>query len=227
MQYIKKLPVEPPNWNDWFTVPPSRRTYDYNRDYSALPDLGHAKAFLLLEQNGLCAYCQSKLDEATSSIEHITPKSQSVDLSTNYHNLVVVCKNPLSDPDTNKKHCDKERGNLLLSSIVFYSDSDCTATASNRFFSAYSDGKLDVNHNLPEHEKRQVLAFIEILNLNHPLLRNKRAKGYIRTFTQSFSTIPKLHRRAFMISEYRRILFDKKLPYRQFILIYLARKLGI
>lgn len=227
MQYIKKQPTEPQDWKDWFTVPPNRRTYDYNKDSSALPSLALAKKFLLQEQNWLCAYCQSKLDEATSSIEHITPKSKNVDLSTNYHNLVVVCKSPLSDPDTNKKHCDKERGNLLLPSVIFYSDSDCTEIASNRFFCAYSDGKLDVNHNLPEHEKQQIQAFIEILNLNHSLLRSKRAKGYIRIFSQNLSAIPKLQRKAFIMSEYNRVLFNTKLPYRQFILIYLAGKLGI
>ena len=78
MQYINKSDSEPREWNAWFTTGTGRRSYDYAADQGGLADLPLAKAHLWQEQNGLCAYCQSKLPIENASIEHVIPKTHNV-----------------------------------------------------------------------------------------------------------------------------------------------------
>lgn len=140
MQYIKKSGLQPADWDHWFTLytaDGNRRSFDYKADYAALPDIpAHAKQFLLNEQYGLCAYCQGEITLGNSSIEHVIPKSANVHLSTSYHNLVAVCNEPVKDPATGKRHCDKERGDKILPHVIFYADADCTAESVHSYFNA-------------------------------------------------------------------------------------------
>lgn len=72
---------------------------------------------LLKEQNNLCAYCMSDIDEKSASIEHIVGQSyiDSKDdkkcgkyLDTDYNNMLAVCKGKNC---ANSLHCDKSRAN--------------------------------------------------------------------------------------------------------------------
>jgi hypothetical protein len=46
------------------------------------PNLQNAQAYLIPEQNGLCTYCQQKIEIENSSMEHLTPKEHNKELST-------------------------------------------------------------------------------------------------------------------------------------------------
>lgn len=127
MQYIKKQNIPPSDWDKWFTTATGKRSYDYKTDYSALTQIENARAFLIAEQSELCAYCQKTIKLADSSIEHIVPKEQNIELSTNYHNLVAVCKTQVKDSN-GQYHCDKAKVNKPITPFIFLSNSDVIAT---------------------------------------------------------------------------------------------------
>jgi uncharacterized protein (TIGR02646 family) len=226
MQYIKKQNTEPANWNQWFTVPPHRRSYDYGTDYSSCPDLRLAKSFLISEQHGLCAYCQQKITIEDASIEHVTPKEHNKELSTNYFNLVAVCKKQqVPDPLTKKLHCDSTRGSGLLSPIIFYANAQSTETKLNKYFIAYSSGEVVAKNNLEAHTKSQAEAFIETLNLNHSILKNKRAKDVLNGISRAAISVE--DKRRFWRAQYSRILKDLKHPFREYLLLCIGPKIGL
>jgi uncharacterized protein (TIGR02646 family) len=190
MQYIKKQNTAPQDWDSWFArgdgASNVQRSYIYNQ---AHPDL---KKYLLEEQNGLCAYCQQKININTSSVEHVFPQSLNEELSTNYHNLVLVC----SGTAAGEKHCDKARGNQFIINLIFsnlaglhiknqYDDTAISALSQddinslwhnirlNVYFEAQADGQITKPYkpNTDEpHLNEQIDFFINILNLNHSQL---------------------------------------------------------
>ena len=219
-----------------------RRSYDYIKDEDKLEGKKEATAYLLSEQFGLCAYCQSELKLETASIEHVIPKSFAPEISTNYHNLVAVCKAPKTYKENGRtlSHCDKQRGNLLIPSIIFYRNAtihldttkgkDKGIWKKNEYFEARADGWIVCNHEflsnqIPAHKAvvgDQAKAFIEILNLNHPGLVANR-KPTIEALLNGKPTIssnPSDYYRSRFQSYYR----DRKKPNREFVLMYLFQK---
>ena len=230
MQYLEKQNTEPNDWNKWFTVPPNRRSYDYAVDSSSLPQLRLAKQHLIVEQNELCAYCQQKIDVDNSSIEHVTPKEHNKELSTSYHNLVAVCnKNQIRDNVTQRFHCDRNRGSELVTPIIFYSNSKSTIDNINSFFTAYSNGEIIAKQTLESNVKNQVEAFINLLNLNHNTLKEKRAKDTLNGLTKAYAGLAKgsNQKRNFWGLQYNRILQDQRQPFREYLLIYIGSKIGL
>lgn len=226
MQFIKKGELPPKDWDDWFMTANNRRTHDYS-DYQSLPNLHLAKEYLLKEQYELCAYCQTKLISEHTSIEHVIPKSYNKEVSTNYYNLVVVCKNPIKDPYTGKSHCDKERGNELLSPLIFYNNAQVTRKVNHAWFDVAQDGSVFSKATLKDEIKKQVDSFIEITNLNHSVLKQKRSKDTLKGILDIFRNIPDYQKRGFWESQFERISSNESHPYRQYLLIYIANKIGI
>ena len=227
MQYIKKQNIPPTDWNDWFTKAAGDRSFDYGSDHGSLPNLSLARQFLIDEQNGLCAYCQQSIKLDNSSIEHVIPKEFNKEFSTNYYNLVAVCKHQLKDPSTDKLHCDKEKGSNLIAPLIFLSSLDVTRTRNNSFFEAWSDGTIAAKPSLSKDHKNQVEAFISILNLNHITLKEKRVKDVLDGLIQASSAIPTHQKRNFWQSQFDRILRINNQPFRQFLLIIIGHKLGL
>lgn len=227
MQFIKKLEVQPKDWDSWFTTSTNRRSYDYGKDYSDLHYLRKAKEFLLNEQNGYCAYCGQTINLNNSSIEHVIPKELNVTLSTSYHNLVAVCNTPLKDPDTGRDHCDKEKGSYIITPFIFHSNSDVVEAKGNAYFKAKSDGTIEAKTNTTPSNWHQAQAFIEVLNLNHSLLKQNRAKDVLAGLISGFTACPAAQKGIYWKVQFKRILQNKNIPYRQFLLIYIAGKIGL
>jgi uncharacterized protein (TIGR02646 family) len=227
MQFIDKSHTEPANWNVWLTTGTGKRSYNYALDYSALRSISNAKQFLLTEQNYLCAYCQSKLTQQTASIEHFIPKSKNVNLSTNYHNLIAVCADSPKDI-YGRKHCDKIRDNKLLAPIIYYNDSQVSSIRNNPYFTVYQDGTITSKQtSKDENTKRQVDAFIDILNLNHENLKSKRSQETLKPIMDIYLKLPNREKNAFLSNRFNQILADPTQPYRQYLLIYIASRLNI
>lgn len=229
MQFIKKQDIPPPEWDDWFSTP-NGRSYDYKKDSSSMRDLPLAKRYLLNEQSGLCAYCQSKLNEDDASIEHIIPKSLNKELSTSYYNLVAVCKNPIPDAQTKKSHCDKERGSKPLSPLILYENAQVKKNNSEIFNHAYfrasgSDGYILVKATLESNIQKQAESFIEILNLNDERLMNKR-KEALEGIISILKSIPVKERGHFWKVQFDRVMKNPKQPFRQYLLINIAPRIG-
>jgi uncharacterized protein (TIGR02646 family) len=228
MQYIKKQDTPPKDWDAWFTKADGERSFDYKKDYSSLTKLSHAKKYLLAEQHGLCAYCQGKITLDDSSIEHVIPKALSKELSTNYYNLVLVCKGQqVKDPSTNLLHCDATKGDTPMVPLIFLSSASVTDKANHKYFETWADGMVRVKPTLPPEIEKQVTAYIDVLNLNHGPLRQLRTKEYLNPIIEAWQTIPPLQKTNYLRSQFRRILADQRHPYRQFLLIYLGPRIGI
>ena len=225
MQFIHKQPEEPKEWDEWFSKVNGSRSHDYKKDYGELTNLSKAKHFLLEEQHWLCAYCQKSLEQNTSSFEHIIPKSFNKDISTNYYNLVLVCKKPLQDIN-GRTHCDKEREDKLLIPLIFYDNAQVKDNKNHNFLVASHNGQIRVKESLKPEIENQVQAFIDILNLNHSSLKKQRHDS-ISGILDIFYQIPKLQKNEFLLAQKRRLMKDTKHPFRQFLLIYLSTKLGI
>ena len=228
MQYIRKQNTPPEDWNVWFTKASGNRSFDYQADNGSLVNLPIAKHFLIEEQHGLCAYCQQFITDANSSIEHVIPKEFNKELSTNYYNLVAVCKAQIKDSFTGKFHCDTEKGSKIITPLIFVSNSDVNGNiANNHYFSASSDGTISSKLTLPDEIRIQVDTFIKVLNLNHEILKNKRAKDILGALTQVYTSLPLFQRGTYWKVQYERVLNNPKQPFRQFLLVYIGNRLGI
>ncbi len=231
MQFIHKNNLPPNNWDNWFVDGNNTRSHDFR----LLPTPHQAKEFLLIEQKGLCAYCQKKIEVENASIEHVIPYSQNMNLSTIYYNLVIVCQNFITD-SANKKHCDKARGKSLLPPIIFHKDfsfilnDDATYTKGEycKLFIAEEDGTLNANtifYNDTEGSLYlQVLSFIAILHLNHDNLKAARVE-FLKGWEMNLIGKTVKQQKAFWSRRFADILGNLSHPYRQFLLIYLDKKI--
>lgn len=226
MQYIKKQNTEPAGWKGWFTTATNHRTYDYGRDYGALVNLSSAKQFLLTEQNGLCAYCQQKLKLQQASIEHVIPKEYNLELSTSYFNLVAVCKETPKDWYGND-HCDKHKQSKMIAPLIFASASNVTELFNHRYFTANFDGSIHVKASATDEDKKLASVFIDVLNLNHNLLKDKRKREAIDPLFDAMNSLDAGEKRNFLKHQFQKILLNKERPFRMFLLIYIAGKIGI
>jgi uncharacterized protein (TIGR02646 family) len=226
MQYIEKANVAPLDWDFWFTTGAGLRSFDYGTDQQALVSLPLAKAFLLHEQSGLCAYCQSALTEAQASIEHVVPKTHNQPLSTNYFNLVAVCKSPSKDSVNGRLHCDKERGDRLMPVLIFYKNCQVSLEANHPFFDVYTDGQVVTKPKLPAETAKQIDAFIDVLHLNSSILKARRSKDVLMGILEVFAQIPHHRKRDFWQAKFNSVYRNMGHPYRQFLLIYISKQLG-
>lgn len=226
MQYIKKGEKQPGDWDSWFTTGTGKRSYDYNLDFSGLNDLPKAREFLLKEQFGLCAYCQQRIDTSTSSIEHVIPKEFNLELSTNYFNLVAVCKTSPKDPVDGRVHCDKHKLSKIISPLLFVSNACVELTANHNYFLSQADGSIVPKHSLNLEDKKLAEIFIELSNLNHSNLKQRRAKDHLDKILEVAATIPKPQHRSFWERQFIRIFNDPTAQFRQFLLIFISTKLG-
>lgn len=134
---------------------------------------------LLKEQGGLCAYCMRRIvfnpgETTTTRIEHLKPRTQSIQEGKSwetlvYNNMVLCCD---GDIDGNGNfHCDRSKDDMNIGfnpfdqavfDTISYSSKDGTIKSSNR------DYDRDLN---------------EVLNLNHPRLEANRLaviKGLVK-----------------------------------------------
>lgn len=109
---------------------------------------------LNIEQEGHCAYCESKLSNDEGHIDHIKPKKYSA-LTFVYDNLAHSCDNI--------RHCAIPKGAELL---PIEPRRDC-----NAYFSLSSlDGRIDVAMDLADVDAERVRETVELLKLNHSSL---------------------------------------------------------
>ncbi len=87
---------------------------DYDELVSSEKD--EIKRVLLGEQGYKCAYCMSKINMSSSTIEHYIPrngKNGDMSLSLDYRNLFAVCDTTRGCPEE-EQTCDVKKGDKLL-----------------------------------------------------------------------------------------------------------------
>ena len=138
-------------------------------DYEILgsePDVkNELRIALLAEQGYTCAYCGSKIDEEHSVIEHIKCRQRYPHLQLGYSNMVCSCYGGQKDRQSgNPKYplyCDaaKENKDIAVTPL----DKEC----SSLFL-------FDDNGGIYDNNSPDANLTIKILNLDNPILKNKR-----------------------------------------------------
>lgn len=140
MKYIQKQ-AEPLLFTRWKAAHPDAK---YSVDLSNVSDAAARAAktalknSLLAEQKYICCYCECRISDANSHIEHFKPKdpTQFPHLQLEYSNLFASCtKQPTGSPD---EHCGHKKDNFYSSDLISPLEPDC----SNHF--AYKmDGTIE------------------------------------------------------------------------------------
>ena len=120
---------------------------------------------LNLEQEGLCVYCERRLDKDDGHVEHIKPKSVNPALTFVYDNLAHSCDGP--------GHCGHHKKEHVLPVEP--------RRGCNRFFDLMAlDGKIVPASGLTGTEAEEAAVTLRILGLNVAALAWQR-KGFADT----------------------------------------------
>lgn len=128
------------------------------------------KSNLLAIQNGLCAYCEIRLDTSIGNhLEHIESKSLNPHKTFEYQNIVCSCiKDSLSDnEDANPISCGHAKDDKPID--IKPTDVDC-----EKYFDFDLFGKVVPNDTLTSDEKQKAQNTIDTLNLNCKRLKRQR-----------------------------------------------------
>lgn len=121
MKYIVKKD-EPKEFADWKAL----TNEDWQPSFSDLSgDTKKAvKRALMAEQGAICCYCEQRLTENKSHIEHFRPQSDPAVDSLEFNNLLCSCQNQLKKGEP--RHCGNLKGEWFDSELLVSPlDPDC------------------------------------------------------------------------------------------------------
>lgn len=164
MTHINKK-AEPLLFKQWKDAHPGA-TYKgdlcKNGDAAAKAAKKALKNSLLSEQKNICCYCECRISNANSHIEHFKPKDPSLfpELQLEYSNLFASCtKQPIGSLD---EHCGHKKGNFFSNDLVSPLEVDCSS-----HFTYKMNGKIDGCD-------QRGRVTVEKLHLDSALLDNQR-----------------------------------------------------
>ena len=151
-------------------------------DYYANKKRNLKEHILKEEQSHLCIYCESKISNNSSHLEHIKPKNLDIsNLTFNYHNIVVSCDGTChnSDADNTKYHCGhrKDRVDTAFEETKFLNP---VAVLKIREYFQYNFDNCLISPSDKDIEKAQYM--IDTLHLNDgglPKAREKALENFI------------------------------------------------
>lgn len=157
-----------------------------------------AKNKLLIQQYRLCGYTEFNIDEFSSlassknggcHIEHIKPKSLFPQLTFEYENLIIsvlgsddlkrfkeeffVNNAPEAD-DSHKLYFGGHKKENIFDEVLFISPTE--ADCQRYFVYIEHSGEIKPANGLEDDEVKRAEYTINLLNLNHPYLKNQRYK---------------------------------------------------
>ncbi len=175
MRYIQKMDAP-----EFF----STETVDFNADtnWKELHCKPKLRDHLRQEQQELCAYCEGKLENNNSHIEHIEPQEKNPQRRFDYKNLIVSCnggeaccsdteKNSYEDIDINS--CGHRKSNDFNSNLFL---NPVELTDINYYFD-YNRHTAAIIPSTIMSKKAQYM--IDLLNLDNVYLRNSRHNARI------------------------------------------------
>lgn len=113
MKHIVKSPP-PVEFEDWkkLTNDDWQPAWDYLR--GTLKENLHKH--LLAEQGHICCYCEVRISEGSSHIEHLKPRSSFPEDALNYQNFLASCQRDLKPGEP--RHCGNLKGNWYDSNLM-------------------------------------------------------------------------------------------------------------
>ncbi len=162
MRHIHKSAQEPQALADW----KSMASPDWQPAYANMPShvKRELKRLLMKDQQGLCCYCESRLRDNDSHIEHFRPQASYPELSLDFQNLLCSCQSNLRKGAP--CHCGNAKGNWFDETLLISPLSpDCASR-----FRFTGDGHI---HPADAHDQaaRETIAH---LNLDIPKLVARR-----------------------------------------------------
>jgi uncharacterized protein (TIGR02646 family) len=133
MKYIEKQP-EPPIFAEW----KAQANAEWKPRYDDLrnPEKPALKKALMAEQGALCCYCERRLIESDSHIEHFKPQESFKDETLEYGNLLCSCQQELEKGEP--RHCGNLKDKWYDAALtVSPLDPDCEAR-----FAYTHDGRI-------------------------------------------------------------------------------------
>ncbi|MCG7849073.1 MAG: TIGR02646 family protein [ANME-2 cluster archaeon] len=143
--------------------------YEWKKTYDDLvnPEKKEVKDSLMKEQGYICCYCERRLTDDDSHIEHFNPQSNNAVDTLDYTNMLCSCQDQLEKGE--HRNCGNSKGNwfdedLLISPL----DWDCEG-----HFAYTADGKI---HPANESDDAATMT-IEKLKLDIGILNDFRKKA--------------------------------------------------
>jgi uncharacterized protein (TIGR02646 family) len=180
MKYVEKH-QEPEAFTRWKAL----ANEDWQPTYEDLrgDTKASVKGALIQEQGYICCYCERRLNEGDSHIEHFQPQSDPAVDPLDYGNLLCSCQNQIKKGEP--RHCGNLKGDWFDSELLISPlDPDCE----NRF-SFEGDGLIKP----AEQHDRAARETITRLGLDLPKLNGLRA-GAIEPFLDDSLTHDELSR---------------------------------
>ena len=137
---------------------------DYD-NYKAKDDLQHA---LVNEQRGLCCYCMGRIRNGPTAmkIEHWRCQARHPGEQLKYRNLLAACRSGEGQPP-NLQHCDTWKGNRDLE----WNPADPAHHIETRI-------RYELDGSIHADDADFDDQLNDVLNLNHPVLKNNRKGTY-------------------------------------------------
>ncbi len=134
---------------------------DLRRDTKAA-----VKTALMREQGNICCYCESRLREESSHIEHFRPQSDPEVDPLDFGNLLCSCQGRLKKRDP--RHCGNLKGDWFGPGLISPFSPEC-----EKRFKFLANGTI-----IPANREDQAaIETIERLGLSLPKLNSKRASA--------------------------------------------------
>lgn len=137
-------------------------------DYGNFADKDGLRAALVRDQRGLCCYCLNRIEatRAEMKIEHWRCQSRHADLELAYSNLLAACLGGHGQPEA-KQHCDTRKGEQDLK----FNPADPAHRIEQRI-------RFELDGTIASSDDEFNSQLNDVLNLNLPLLKNRR-KGVL------------------------------------------------
>jgi len=166
---------EPNDFTEWKKsngIPGNDREWDNLRN----PEKDIVHHSLLNEQGAVCCYCEQKVSDTESHIEHIKPQSSYLSDRFDYNNLLASCEG-----SGHSNHCGHAKSSWYEASLfVSPLQQNC-----HTFFKFTSAGEIKQTDD-PE-KKPAAVETINHLKLNHSSLTANRKATWEGLFDESLS----------------------------------------
>lgn len=187
---------------------------DYD-NYSDKPDLRTA---LVLDQKGLCCYCQQRIraDISSMKIEHWKPQTPNPALQLTYSNILGACIGGEGKP-TRIQHCDTRKRDTDIS----FNPANSLHNVEN-MFSFHGSGRIEAKN----HCSALQAELDNILNLNKEILKKNRIgalKSFQATLGKKSLSKQEWHRK---LTEWDGSADGELKPFSQVVVYYIRKKLN-
>ena len=131
-------------------------------DYDNYADKDALRDALVSEQRGLCCYCMGRIRNDEMKVEHWKCQSRYPSEQLNYRNLLAACLGEEGKP-RDLQHCDTRKG-----------DDDLKWNPADSSHSIETRIRYEADGAIRSDDSRFDAELTQVLNLNHPMLKNIR-----------------------------------------------------